>query len=384
MLFKMRRYYAVVLPVLLCLLAFGLRRDSESGASASLMLTNRPRAKGSESYRRWAFLQEIAGRAAQAEKDGSMVLPAEKGWLFYLPDVYYLTNPSFLQKTKFRSLKTIVDLKRQLAAHGITLIVMPIPSKATIHPEMLPTAYGDEVQTPQNPSFEPFRWALEKEGVLFFDPTKILLEAKAQTGAAQYMPADTHWTFDAMERVAEELAGMIKERVALPARPPVAYTRRPTEVSNISDIVFMVESEEQRKQFGRQHSVIQQVLQPSGALWQSSRDADILVLGDSFTNIYSYGGKWGTAAGLAEQLSFHLQRPIDRIAIDGSAAHETRVQLRRELLRGHSRLAGKRVVIFQFSARYLLSSNWKILELYPDPALMARKTTSPSKLARSD
>ena len=53
--------------------------------------------------------------------------------------------------------------------------------------------------------------------------------------------------------------------------------------------------------------------------WEPDAQADILLLGDSFTNIYSDGtGEqglgWGQSAGFAAQLSRYLERPIDVIA----------------------------------------------------------------------
>jgi alginate O-acetyltransferase complex protein AlgJ len=68
---------------------------------------------------------------------------------------------------------------------------------------------------------------------------------------------------------------------------------------------------------------------------------------------------WGEAAGLGEQLSFALQRPIDRIIQNDQGAHATRGLLARE----PDRLDGKRVVIWQFAARELAFGDWKVIEM---------------------
>jgi alginate O-acetyltransferase complex protein AlgJ len=75
---------------------------------------------------------------------------------------------------------------------------------------------------------------------------------------------------------------------------------------------------------------------------------------------------WGEGAGFAEQLSYHLRRPLDRIVINAGGSHTTRQQLRRELARGKDRLAGKRLVIWQFAMRDLMEGDWKLLPL-PEP-----------------
>ena len=66
---------------------------------------------------------------------------------------------------------------------------------------------------------------------------------------------------------------------------------------------------------------------------------------------------WGTSAGLAEQLSYALARPVDRLVQNDDAAFATRAMLAGD----PARLTGKRVVIYQFAARELAFGDWRIL-----------------------
>jgi hypothetical protein len=68
---------------------------------------------------------------------------------------------------------------------------------------------------------------------------------------------------------------------------------------------------------------------------------------------------WGESAGLAPQLALALGRPIDVIAQNDAGAFATRQLLARELAAGEDRLAGKRVVIWQFAVRELGVGDWK-------------------------
>jgi alginate O-acetyltransferase complex protein AlgJ len=100
------------------------------------------------------------------------------------------------------------------------------------------------------------------------------------------------------------------------------------------------------------------------ALWQPSRNADVLLLGDSFSNIFSfYALEWGESAGLPEHLSYALGRPIDCILRNSDGAFATREILGRELAVGRDRLAGKKVVIWQFASRELAFGNWKPIDV---------------------
>ncbi|HEX7779249.1 MAG TPA: hypothetical protein VF424_08435, partial [Vicinamibacterales bacterium] len=100
------------------------------------------------------------------------------------------------------------------------------------------------------------------------------------------------------------------------------------------------------------------VLRLDGSAWRPSRNADVLVLGDSFSNVFA-NAAWDPdrAAGFVEHLSFSLERPIDRIIQDGSGSFATREVLHRE----PERLLGKRVVIYQFATRELSEGDWKVI-----------------------
>jgi hypothetical protein len=109
------------------------------------------------------------------------------------------------------------------------------------------------------------------------------------------------------------------------------------------------------------------------ALWHPSKNADVLLLGDSFSNIFSLDELgWGESAGFAEHLSQALGRPIDCILRNSDGAFATREILNHELARGRDRLAGKHLVVWQFAARELAFGNWKLLDMTLRPSVPAR------------
>ena len=109
--------------------------------------------------------------------------------------------------------------------------------------------------------------------------------------------------------------------------------------------------------------LVHQVQDAAGTPWEPDASADVLLLGDSFTNIFTLEGMgWGSAAGLAPQLALALGRPLDVIAQNDAGAFATRQALSRELHAGQDRLAGKRVVVWEFASRELSVGDWKPLE----------------------
>ena len=163
-----------------------------------------------------------------------------------------------------------------------------------------------------------------------------------------------------METVAELLGSFIEARVRLPSRGDPGYQIERREVSNTGDVARMLDLPDDSPLFRLEAAWLRRVLQPDGSPWRTSREADVLLLGDSFSNIYSLESMgWGTSAGFVEQLSYTLRRPVDRLVQNDEGAFATRAMLGRD----PDRLAGKRVVVYQFAARELAFGDWKVIPL---------------------
>src|SRR4029077_16315232 len=133
----------------------------------------------------------------------------------------------------------------------------------------------------------------------------------------------------------------------------------------VGDLVDMLRLLPGQRLFPAQSVEIARVVSEDGARWMPSADSDVLLVGDSFTNIYSDAGMgWGDSAGFAEHLSLALGRPLDVLAENGGAAAAVRLSLARGDNR--ARLAGKRLVIYQFAMRDLAGQHWPVVRLTPE------------------
>ncbi|HWM92482.1 MAG TPA: hypothetical protein VN493_17080 [Thermoanaerobaculia bacterium] len=284
------------------------------------------------------------------------VYPGRDGWLFYRPAVDSLTGPGFLDEDilDIRRLEVepdprpaLLDLHSHLKDRGIRMVVLPVPVKAAVHPEKLTPR---EVRPPvRNASWERFVQGLEREGIAVID----LAPARPQ-----YLATDTHWTPDGMELAAKALAGWIRASVPLQG-PETVWQREERQVEGLGDLARMLELPPGQRLFLPQRVTVHPV-----SNWRPDPAAEVLILGDSYTNVFSRSDLgWGTGAGLAEQLAFHLRRPVDRIAMNAGGAWASRQALARELAAGRDRLAGKKVVIVEFSARELSVGDWRRIDL---------------------
>ena len=322
--------------------------------------------------------QEVLVYAGSGNEQGYV---GRQGWLFYRPGIDYCTGPGFLDPrhmarradsgTQSRPAPqpdpraAILQFHRQLAERNIRLVLMPTPDKATIHPEKFSSRYEGRRTSVHNPSYRQFLDELEAEGVLVCDVTDALVRYRDRSGNAVYLATDTHWRPEAMELAAAELARLIEEKIVL-GTIAVSRNRRqsPKEVKNLGDIAVMLKLPPNQGVFGEEVVTIHPVTDAAGQPWRPDPAAEVLLLGDSFANIYSLEMmNWGRAAGLAEQLSCALNRPVDTILRNDDGAYATREMLSRELAQGEDRLAGKKVVVWQFAARELAVGDWKLLDM---------------------
>jgi alginate O-acetyltransferase complex protein AlgJ len=210
----------------------------------------------------------------------------------------------------------------------------------------------------QNPSFPELLASLEKHSVRVFDPAPFLWNRKVSTGQPVYLETDTHWRPEAMGMIAQELANFTHRPA--PAEP-IAYNVTAKEMAGFGDIEVMLKLPASQQIYRPQKVEIEQVTRGQG-IWRQSAEADTLLLGDSFSNIFSLEAMgWGESAGFAEHLS--PGAPLDCILRNSDGSFATRELLSRELARGHDRLAGKKLVIWEFAARELSFGDWKLLKM---------------------
>jgi hypothetical protein len=105
---------------------------------------------------------------------------------------------------------------------------------------------------------------------------------------------------------------------------------------------------------------IHEVQDPAGVPFEPDQHASVLLLGDSFTNVFSLDQMgWGASAGLGAQLALALGRDVDVIAQNDAGAHATRQLLFNALAGGEDRLAGKSVVVWELASRELAVGDFR-------------------------
>jgi alginate O-acetyltransferase complex protein AlgJ len=300
-------------------------------------------------------------------------------WLYYTPGLTYSSGPSFLDGDVVRAREkeaadsdaplhadprpAIFSFHEMLAARGIKLILFPMPDKTMLQPmELHGRAHGDRpVRVPRNPGLDVLESEARARGVAVFDPTPAEISPGDE---ARFLVQDTHYTPEWMERIAKELANEIRRTVSLPPpSSPLALHTVAQPAERVGDLVDMLKLPDDQTWFLPQKVTVHQVQDAAGDPWEPDDGADVLLLGDSFTNVFSKDAMgWGESAGLGPQLSLALARGVDVIAQNDSGAFATRQALARTLGGETDRLIGKRVVVWEFASRELAVGDWKPID----------------------
>ncbi len=326
-------------------------------------------------------IQMILTQHLRAGNEQALVAP--DGWLFFRKDWDSVVGPGFLNADQLHKrreqlgiqpdpLVAILDFRRQLAARGIRLLIVPAPVKPVFEGARL--VRSSSGQLIQNRSYGSWRQKLADHRIDLFDPSDVLEARMRETGKSQYLQTDTHWAPEGMRAVSEALAGWIREHLEFgPSDGASAMAAGELQhVSNHGDTYALLGLPDTQMLFPKQTVSVLPVHR-GAALWKADPTSEVLLLGDSFTNIFSLGSMgWGESAGFAEHLSLALGQPLDVMSRNSDGAFATRGMLQRELAAGRDRLNGKKLVIWEFASRELAFGDWRFLEM----TLGEKKTSS--------
>ena len=217
-------------------------------------------------------------------------------WLFYRPDVEYLTGRGFLEDEVLGRRRAaasewterpqpdprpaILAFHRELAALGITLIVMPTPVKPAIHPEKLVASYppdGAPRRTRPMRRSSMARARRHRPVRCRRASWKTGRRSGGSTSPATRTGGPRRWS---SSRSASRRSSSAARSCLWPARPDTASRSRRSR-TRVTPRRCSIYPTGQRL-YPPERVVISRVLNADGSAWRSDRAADVLVLGDSF------------------------------------------------------------------------------------------------------
>jgi hypothetical protein len=310
----------------------------------------------------------------------------KNGWFFYKPDVDFLVRPYIRDPRSVvidpndkvvtdDPLKTIITFKQQLAKRGIDLLVVIVPGKPSIYPDILSPGISPSMSGTFSHSLDMLR-DLQSSGVDVVDLFHPFARERfndAQAGDSLYLQKDTHWRSRAVRLTARLVADRIKQ---YPWYVPgtTCYTIDSVVVDRVGDIgtmttlptlkiralaaTFAPEKTKCYQVYTAQRDALGAVTRQ--ALYKDDfHHSQIIVLGDSYSRIYQTDEP--RSAGWISHLAYELSQPMASIVNDGGASTLVRESLSRRV----NLLAGKKLVVWEIVERDFRfgEAGWKDISL---------------------
>ena len=305
---------------------------------------------------------------------GSKAIAGRNSWLFYRPGVEYLYRPS-IYDPRSKSVdyndkavhddpvEIIGDFKEQMAQRGIELLIVIVPGKASIYPDMVtkniqPAGAGDISHTSD------IIGRLRDRNIMVVDLFEPFIEERVNDSLLRdslYLARDTHWRSRALRLAARQVARAVMQRPWYnDEHITCSYAIDSVDVERDGDVGVMTGlpnvhvrnlhctfTPEVTKCYPVMHNYfdINGVITRQKPYQDDFRNARILVLGDSFSRIYQTDEPRG--AGWIAHFAKELGEPMASIISDGGAS----TLVREKLARKPRLLHGKRIVVWEFVER---------------------------------
>jgi len=329
-------------------------------------------------FLRYALLHDLGEKGVRGRQ----------GWYFYKPGIEYLTRPYIRDPRSIvvdpndkplvdNPLACITNFKRQLDTLGVEVLVVIVPGKGSVYPDMLNGEVDPDEACLSSHSLRTIA-ELRDSGVAVVDLFKPFHDERQRdstAGDSLYLRKDTHWR----SRGLRLCAGLVAERIREypwydPAGETVEYILDTVTVDRVGDVGSMIglpdfNMRELRLSFEVESTKCFQVYRvrrdESGeetgrSLYRDDfQRSNVLVLGDSFSRIYQTDAPRG--AGWIAHLAFELGQPVASIVSDGGAS----TLVREKLARSAEVLHGKKLVVWEFVERDLRfgAKGWQDISL---------------------
>ncbi len=288
------------------------------------------------------------------------------GWFFLPSELAHLrseASPATLSGDK-NPIPAIKAFHEALAAKGIKLYVLPVPEKSLIRIDLLVASDPASAAKGYAQVTERFVTGLKESGISVIETRELLAQTASKAGTEGdpvYCRTDSHYTPATCGLMAKTIAAQLRADIpglAAPANttPPTAGT--PTTITFQGDLAPAGTTETLE---------FTPVIESAGSKTPPAADpaSPVLLLGDSHCLVFHAGGDMlATGGGLPDHLGVALGFMPDVIAVRGSGATSARINLYRKARKDAAYLAGKKAVVWCFSARdFTQAEDWKLVPL---------------------
>jgi len=278
-------------------------KGQRAAAIASLAATLRAELtnSGAGTWEQWEKRLEPAREKWKQVAAGSR--SGRNGYVFNSNALGYLTDTNLESAPEdTRPLDAIAAFDRKMKRRGLDFLYVPIPAIEEVYPENFLDAVPMDLTV--QPAMRRFMLSLLERDVEVLDLLRPFQAAR--DGYRLGLKQDDHWNNVQIELAASLVAERLRRYSFVQAAAAEAkrYTTKPVKIDGARGV-----------------SEMQQVVMPSGRLYEDVDASPVLVVGDSNLQIYQYANEsltsTGAHAGFTAHLARHLGLPVSLSASGG-------------------------------------------------------------------
>lgn len=321
-----------------------------------------------------SFATEAKAAGEQAPAAGAIGLKGDaEGWFFLQAELQHVGKGEFWKQpwadvaaAKADPRPVIEAYHKALAEAGVKLILVPVPPKAVIYPEMLTSKVKMDGEVPAGDAtfaIAEFYAPLEAAGVEVIDLEPVLKAERAKNpGEKLYCEQDSHPSPYTCELIAKSIFESLKDEAWVEdAKAGEFAVSKPEKAEVTGDLAAGYSPPKEMLN-------VRYAGKPDGKggvekVEPTDKTSPVVVVGDSHTLIFSEGGDMLlSGAGITDHLQALLGFAVYRQANKGSGVDAARGQLARTAAQTPGFYDNKKVVVWCVGARtFTVERQWRLI-----------------------
>lgn len=304
------------------------------------------------------FTAAVTKALTSAPKGQSAIAGAVAPWRFVIKELSHLSRGDLAQAADLTQLNIegtdplpiIQEYASALKVLGVDLLLVPVPTKASIYPEKL----ASDLTLADATSQKAFLDKIASTGIQVTDLETLFRQHRtSHPDENLFCATDSHWSPLGAELAATAVATHLASLPAIASASKTPFTTSaPENLQFHGDLLTDSEKASLPTESLPSHKVSPATAGPS----------PVLVIGDSHCQVFRTGGPMlATASGFIDHLAAALSLPIEDISSQASGADQPRADIARRTVKEPTFWNSRKVVVWLFTAREFTQGKWRTI-----------------------
>jgi alginate O-acetyltransferase complex protein AlgJ len=304
------------------------------------------------------FTAAVTTSLSAAPKGQSAVPGAVPPWRFVIKELSHLSKGDLAQAADLTQLNVegtdplpiIQEYASALKVLGVDLLLVPVPTKASIYPDKLALDLTPADATSQ----KAFLDKIASTGIQVTDLETLFRQHRIDhPEESLFCATDSHWSPLGAELAAKAVATHLASLPSISTAQKTPFTTSiPETLQFHGDLLTDPEKA----------STPPELLPIRKVSPATSGPSPVLVIGDSHCQVFRTGGPMlATDAGFIDHLAAALSLPIEDISSQASGADQPRADIARRTVKEPDFWSSRKVVVWLFTAREFTQGKWRTI-----------------------